>query len=72
MLNFLLEIRLEFLRKKAFEKGYRPRWTEEIFTVSAVQPASPVTYKIIDYKMMRSQEHSMHLNYRKLQRIFLG
>ena len=35
-------------KKKTFEKGYTPRWTEEVFTISAVQNTSPVTYKITD------------------------
>ena len=36
-------------KKKTFEKGYTPRWTEEVFTVSRVQYTDPPTYKIIDY-----------------------
>jgi hypothetical protein len=35
-------------KKKEFEKGYTPRWTEEIFTISAVQYTDPITYKITD------------------------
>jgi hypothetical protein len=29
-------------------KGYLPHWTEELFTVSAIQYAGPLTYKIND------------------------
>ena len=36
-------------KKKTFEKGYTPRWTEEVFTVSRVQYTDPPTYKITDY-----------------------
>ena len=36
-------------KKKTFEKGYTPRWTEEVFTVSQVQYTDPPTYKITDY-----------------------
>ena len=36
-------------KKKTFEKGYTPNWTEEIFTISKVQYTSPITYKITDY-----------------------
>jgi len=36
-------------KKKTFEKGYTPRWTEEIFTVSQVQYTDPPTYRISDY-----------------------
>ena len=35
-------------KKKTFEKGYTPRWTEEVFTVSSVQYTDPPTYKITD------------------------
>jgi phosphoenolpyruvate synthase/pyruvate phosphate dikinase len=35
-------------KKTTFEKGYTPRWTEEIFTVSAIQYTDPITYKITD------------------------
>ena len=36
-------------KKTMFEKGYTPRWTEEIFTVSQVQYTDPSTYKITDF-----------------------
>ena len=36
-------------KKKTFEKGYTPRWTEEVFTISQVLHTIPTTYKIADY-----------------------
>ena len=36
-------------KKGIFEKGYTPRWTEEVFSVSQVQYTDPPTYKITDY-----------------------
>lgn len=36
-------------KKGIFEKGYMPRWTEEVFTVSQLQYTDPPTYKITDY-----------------------
>ena len=36
-------------KKKHFEKGYTPNWTEEIFTISKIQYTTPITYKIMDY-----------------------
>ncbi|MCK5872762.1 MAG: hypothetical protein KAG26_08035, partial [Methylococcales bacterium] len=36
-------------KKKTFEKGYTPKWTEEVFTISQVQYTNPPTYKITDY-----------------------
>ena len=35
-------------KKKTFEKGYTPRWTEEIFNIVQVLYTSPPTYKIND------------------------
>ena len=35
-------------KKGTFEKGYTPRWTEELFEIYMVQNTSPVTYKIKD------------------------
>ena len=36
-------------KKKAFDKGYTQRWTEDVFTISKIQLTIPVTYKITDY-----------------------
>ena len=36
-------------KKKTFDKGYTERWTKEVFTISKIQLAIPVTYKITDY-----------------------
>ena len=35
-------------KKKTFEKGYTPNWTEEVFTIVKVQPTIPYTYKLKD------------------------
>ena len=34
---------------RAFRKGYLPKWTEEIFTVSRIIKRSPLVYKVSDY-----------------------
>ena len=36
------------VKKDVFRKGYLPRWTEELFTVSAIQYTDPITNKIKD------------------------
>ena len=33
----------------AFDKGYTPQWSEEIFKISRQIPSDPVRYKIADY-----------------------
>jgi len=35
-------------KKNIFEKGYTPRWTEEVFIVSQIQYTDPLTYKLTD------------------------
>ena len=35
-------------KKKTFEKGFTPNWTEELFTIEEVKPTKPYTYKIKD------------------------
>ena len=52
-------------KKKTFEKGYTPRWTEEVFTISAVQNTSPVTYKIPDLNGEGIQAPSTKPSYKK-------
>lgn len=38
---------VRIMRKKGtFEKGYTPRWTEELFKIMSIQYTNPVTYKI--------------------------
>ena len=48
--KFSVGDKVRITKKKAvFEKGYTPRWTEEVFTVSQVKYTDPPTYKISDY-----------------------
>ncbi|XP_065666424.1 uncharacterized protein LOC136087485 [Hydra vulgaris] len=47
--KFSISDRVRITKKKVtFEKGYKPRWTEEVFTVSQIQFTDPPTYKITD------------------------
>ena len=36
------------MKKKTFEKGFTPNWTEEHCTINKVKPKKPVTYNIED------------------------
>ena len=48
--KFLVGDKVRITKKKTvFEKGYTPRWTEEVFTVSQIQYTDPPTYKISDH-----------------------
>ena len=35
-------------KKRSFEKGYTPNWTEELFVIDQQLDTSPVTYKLKD------------------------
>ena len=37
-------------KKKTFEKGFTPNWTEEVFTIAQVKKTKPPTYVIKDTK----------------------
>ena len=47
--SFQSMIKSESLKKSIFDKGYTPRWTEEVFTVSEVHYTEPITYKLKDF-----------------------
>ena len=43
-------VRISKYKRKLFDKGYTPNWTEEIFLISKVFNANPYTYEITDLK----------------------
>ena len=42
------KVRISKYKKKTFDKGCTPNWTEEIFTVDKIQYSNPITYKLKD------------------------
>ena len=42
------KVRISKYKRKVFDKGYTPNWTEEVFTVDKIQSTVPVTYKLKD------------------------
>ena len=42
------KVRYSKYKRKTFDKGYTPNWTEEIFTVNKIQCTNPITYKLKD------------------------
>ena len=42
------KVRISKYKRKTFDKGYTPNWTEEIFPADKIQHTNPVTYKIKD------------------------
>ena len=49
--KFKIEDKVRITKKKTiFDKGFTPNWTDEIFTISKIQPTVPVTYIIKDVR----------------------
>ena len=42
------KVRISKCKRQVFDKGYTPKWAEEIFVVDEVLPTKPVTHKIVD------------------------
>ena len=42
------KVRISKYKRKVFEKGYTPNWTEELFVVDKVMLTKPVSYRIVD------------------------
>ena len=42
------KVKISKYKRKTFDKGYTPNWTEEIFIISEVLNSNPYTYKICD------------------------
>ena len=44
------KIRISKYKRKGYDKGYTPKWTEELFTIDNIQYTNPITYKIKDLR----------------------
>ena len=42
------KVRISKYKRRVFDKGYTPNWTEEVFVVDKVIPTKPITYYIVD------------------------
>ena len=42
------KVRISKYKRRVFDKGYTPNWTEEVVVVNVVLPTKPVKYKIVD------------------------
>ena len=41
-------VRISKYKRKTFDKGYTPNWTEEVFVIDEMRPTDPITYKMKD------------------------
>ena len=42
------KVRISKFKRKIFDKGFTPNWTEEIFVVDEILNTNPLTYKLVD------------------------
>ena len=42
------KVRISKYKRKIFDKGFTPNWTEEIFVIDEILNTNPVTYKLVD------------------------
>ena len=42
------KVRISKFKRKIFDKGFTPNWTEEIFVVDEILDTNPLTYKLVD------------------------
>ena len=41
-------VRISKYKRKLFDKGFTPNWTEEIFVIDGILNTKPVTYRLVD------------------------
>ena len=41
-------VRISKYKRKLFDKGFTPNWTEEIFVINEILNTKPVTYRLVD------------------------
>ena len=42
------KVRISKYKRKVFDKGYTPNWTEEIFLIDKIQSTNPISYRLKD------------------------
>ena len=42
------KVRISKYKRKVFDKGYTPNWTEEVFVIDKINLTKPVTYNVVD------------------------
>ena len=41
-------VRISKYKRKLFDKGFTPNWTEEIFVINEILHTKPITYRVVD------------------------
>ena len=62
------KVRISKYKRKVFDKGYTPNWTEEIFLIDKIQSTNPITYILKDL----NKAVFMSLNYYQQNRMYFA
>ena len=65
-------VRISKYKRKTFDKGYTPNWTEEVFLIDEIRPTDPITYKIKDFNGEEIEGIFTEKSYRRQIKLFLG
>ena len=58
------KVRISKYKRKTFDKGYTPNWTEEVFIIDKIKYTNPITYKLIRISEVKKYKGVfMNLNY---------
>ena len=66
------KVRISKYKRKVFDKGYTPNWTEEIFLVDKIQSTNPITYRLKDLNNEKYKAAFMSLNYFRQNRMYFA
>ena len=68
-------VRISKYKRKLFDKGFTPNWTEEIFVIDEILNTKPVTYRLVDlqgeagtgsfYEQKLQKNHTRNISNRK-------
>ena len=57
------KVRISKNKRKTFDKGYTPNWTEEVFIIDKIRYTNSITYKLKDLNDEEIKDHFMNPNY---------
>ena len=64
------KVRILKYKRKIFDKGFTPNWTEEIFVIDEILYTNPVTYKLVDLQGMNRKYKNQNKKSFALKKLF--
>ena len=63
------KVRISKYKRKVFDKGYTPNWTEDTFLIDKIQSPNPITYRLKDLNNEKYKEAFMSPNFYQQNRM---